>query len=335
MRLIAMIISLSCCFSSVVTGATKDDVVNRGHLRCGVSTGVPGFSNLDADDNWSGFDVDFCRAVAAATLGKSNSVEYVALKPRERFTALQTGEVDLLASTTTWTFTRDSSLALNFAGISYYDGQGFLVAKDSSLTDTMEFNDSAICVQAGTTSERNLADFFAAAQMVYKPVVFDTPEQALRGFESGRCSVLTGDQSQLYGQRIQLAQPEDAMILPEVISKEPMGPVVRQGDDAWFNIVKWTLFAMINGEELGVSSDNVDEMKESGTYKVRSFLGLEGIKGEGLGLRDDWSFQVIKQVGNYGEVFDRSIGKSSPLKIDRGVNRLWINGGLHYAPPIR
>lgn len=335
MRVFAIMLAVACCFTSLAKAATKEEIISRGYLQCGVLNGFPGFSTQDENNNWSGFDVDFCRAVAAATLGDAARVKYVALKAKERFIALQSGEVDLLASSTTWTFTRDSSLGLNFAGISYYDGQGFMVLKNSGVVNAFGLNEAAVCVQSRTTSESNLADYFAQTKMVYQAILFDTLEQAFNGFEAKRCTVLTGDQSQLYGLRLKLAHPDDAVILQDVISKEPMGPVVRQGDDAWFNIVKWTLFTMINGEELRVTSGNVDQMKEGGESKVRRFIGLEGMKGEGLGLRDDWSYQIIKQVGNYGEIFERTLGGGSALEVRRGLNRLWVDGGLHYAPPLR
>lgn len=328
--------ALAVCLSTgLAQAATKDEVVKRGYLQCGVSTGLPGFSNPDEKGNWTGLDVEVCRAVAAATLGDATKVKFVPLTAKERFTALQSGEVDILSRNTTWTFTRDSSLGLNFTGTSYYDGQSFMVSKGLGVTSALELDGAAVCIQSGTTTELNLADYFKQNKMEYKPIVFDTSDQTVKGFEAGRCDVLTSDQSQLYGLRIKLAKPEDAVVLPEVISKEPLSPVVRQGDDAWFNIVKWSLYAMINGEELGVTSANVDSMKESTSPSIKRFLGLEGIKGEGLGLADDWAYQIIKQVGNYGEMFERTVGQRSPLKIDRGLNALWTKGGLQYAPPIR
>jgi general L-amino acid transport system substrate-binding protein len=324
-----------CLTTGLAQAATKDEVVKRGYLQCGVSTGLPGFSNPDEKGNWTGLDVEVCRAVAAATLGDATKVKFVPLTAKERFTALQSGEVDILSRNTTWTLTRDSSLGLNFTGASYYDGQGFMVSKGLGVTSALELDGAAVCIQSGTTTELNLADYFKQKNMEYKPIVFDTSDQTVKGFEAGRCDVLTSDQSQLYGLRIKLAKPEDAVVLPEVISKEPLGPVVRQGDDAWFNIVKWSLYAMLNGEELGVTSANVDAMKDTANPEIRRFLGLEGIKGEGLGLADEWCYNIIKQVGNYGEMFERTVGQSSPLKIGRGLNALWTQGGIQYAPPIR
>jgi len=316
--------------------ATLDSVKERGFLQCGVSTGLPGFSNPDDKGNWTGLDVDVCRAVAAATLGDASKVKYIPLTAKERFTALQSGEIDVLSRNTTWTQTRDSQLGLNFAGVNYYDGQGFMVSKDLGVSSAKELDGAAVCIQAGTTTELNLADYFRLNGMSYTPVVFDTSDQTVKGFDAGRCDVLTSDQSQLYALRIKLSNPAGAMVLPEVISKEPLGPVVAQGDDQWFNVVKWSLFAMLNAEELGISSANADSMKkDSKNPNVRRLLGLEGPRGKGLDLNDDWAYQIVKQVGNYGEAFDRNVGAGSPLKVSRGINALWSDGGLQYAPPMR
>lgn len=316
-------------------GSTLGNVQSAGVLKCGVSTGLPGFSIADSEGKWTGIDVDVCKAVAAAVFGDASKVKYIPLNAKERFTALQSGEIDVLSRNTTWTLTRDASLGLNFAGTTYYDGQGFMVNKKLGVKSAKELNGATVCIQAGTTTELNLADYFRANNMEYTPVVFDTSDQVVGGFEAGRCDVLTSDQSQLYALRIKLKDPASAVVLPEVISKEPLGPVVRQGDDKWFNIVKWSLFAMINAEEAGLSMANVDSMKDSKQPAVRRILGLEGPKGEGLGLRDDWAYQIVKQVGNYGEVFDRNVGSGSPLNVARGVNALWSKGGFQYAPPIR
>ncbi len=316
--------------------STRDEVQKRGVFQCGVSTGLPGFSIADEKGVWAGIDVDVCKAIAAATLGDATKIKYVPLNAKERFTALQSGEIDALVRGTTWTLTRDSSLGLNFTGVNYYDGQGFMVSKKLGVKSALELDGAAICIQSGTTSEMNLADYFKENNMSYKAVSFDTHDATAAAFDNGRCDVLTSDQSQLYGLRTHLSNPADAIVLPEVISKEPLGPVVRQGDDAWFNIVKWTLNAMIEAEELGVTQANVDEMKaNSKNPGVRRLLGLEGIAGKGLGLNDDWAYQIIKQVGNYGEIFKRNVGADSPLKIDRGLNALWSKGGIMYAPPVR
>jgi len=321
--------------ASIATASTLEEVQKRGVLQCGVSTGLPGFSATDEKGNWKGLDVDGCKAIAAAVLGDAGKVKYVPLNAKERFTALQSGEIDVLVRGTTWTLVRDTSLGLNFAGVNYYDGQGFMVSKKLGLKSAKELDGASFCIQAGTTTELNLADYMTENNMKFEPIVFDTHDQTIKGFEAGRCDCLTSDQSQLYGLRTHLPNPNDAVILPEIISKEPLGPVVRQGDDGWFNIVRWTFFAMLNAEELGVNSKNVDEMKKSKKPAIRRLLGLEGIKGKSLGLSDDWAYQIIKQVGNYAESFERNVGQGSPLKIRRGLNALWKNGGIQYAPPMR
>ena len=317
-------------------GATLDAVKGKGFVQCGVSTGLPGFSSADDKGQFTGIDVDVCRAVAAAIFGDAGKVKYSPLTAKERFTALQSGEIDMLSRNTTWTYTRDASLGLNFTGVNYYDGQGFLIAKRLGVKSALELDGAAFCIQAGTTTELNLADYFRANGMKYTPITFDTSDQTIKAFEAGRCDALTSDQSQLYALRIKLEDPASAMVRPEVISKEPLGPVVRQGDDEWLNIVKWSLYAMVNAEELGVTSANVDEMKASSTDpNVRRLLGVEGVKGEWMGLPDGWGYNIVKQVGNYGEAFERNVGMGSPLGIARGLNALWSKGGLQYAPPIR
>ncbi len=321
---------------AVHAGATLDAVKGKGFVQCGVSTGLPGFSSADDKGNFTGLDVDVCRAVAAAIFGDAGKVKYSPLTAKERFTALQSGEIDMLSRNTTWTLTRDASLGLNFTGVNYYDGQGFLVTKALGVKSALEMDGATFCIQAGTTTELNLTDYFRANKMNYTPITFDTSDQTIKAFEAGRCDALTSDQSQLYALRIKLSDPNSAMVLPEVISKEPLGPVVRQGDDEWLNIVKWSLYAMVNAEELGVTSANVDEMKGgSKDPNVRRLLGVEGVKGEWLGLSDDWAYNIVKQVGNYGEAFERNVGSGSPLGIGRGLNALWSRGGIQYAPPIR
>ena len=317
-------------------GPTLDSVKKRGYVQCGVSTGLPGFSTADEKGQFTGIDVDMCRAVAAAIFGDADKVKYNPLTAKERFTALQSGEIDMLPRNTTWTLTRDTSLGLNFTGVNYYDGQGFLVNRNLGVKSALEMDGASFCIQAGTTTELNLADYFRTNRMSYTPITFDTSDQTIKAFEAGRCDALTSDQSQLYALRIKLQNPASAIVLPEVISKEPLGPVVRQGDDEWFNIVRWSLFAMINAEELGVSSANVDQVKSSSTDpNVRRLLGLEGVKGDWMGLPDNWGYNVVKLVGNYGEVFERNVGRDSPLGIERGLNALWSKGGIQYAPPIR
>jgi len=333
--LASAILMLMATSSHAASGDTLAKVQKAGELRCGVSDGLPGFSNPDAKGNWKGIDADFCRAVAAATLGDANKVKFISLDAKERFTALQSGEIDLLSRNTTWTLSRDSSLGLTFGATMYYDGIGFLVNKSLGVKSAKELDGAAVCIQSGTTTELNVADYFRANGMKFTPVVFDTSDQTVKGFESGRCDVLTSDQSQLYALRIKLSKPDDAVVLPEVISKEPLAPAVRQGDEQWANLIKWTVFALVNAEEMGVTSKNVDEMKKTGNPDVRRLLGLDEPSGKVLGVQPDWAYQIVKQVGNYKELFDRNVGKDSPLKIDRGINALWKDGGFMYAPPIR
>ncbi|MDA1089199.1 MAG: amino acid ABC transporter substrate-binding protein [Proteobacteria bacterium] len=333
-------IALAACAVTAFTlsplaanAATLDNVKKRGMLVCGVSTGLPGFSNPDSKNNWSGIDVDTCRAVAAAVLGDAQKVKFTPLTAKERFTALQSGEIDMLSRNTTWTHTRDTSLGINFAGVNYYDGQGFMVMKKLGVKSAKELNGASVCLQAGTTTELNLADYFREHGMKYSPITVDTSDQTIKGFEAGRCDILTSDQSQLYSLRTKLPDPNAAMVLPEIISKEPLGPVVRQGDDQWFNIVKWVLYAQINAEEMGVTSKNAEEMKSSKNPSIARLLG--GDAGAKMGIGADWALQAIKQVGNYGEMFERNVGLNTPMKIARGVNALWNKGGIQYAPPVR
>lgn len=327
-----LLTSLLAITANSANADTLDSVKSKGYVQCGVSTGLPGFSNADASGNWQGLDVDVCRAVAAAALGDASKVKYSPLTAKERFTALQSGEIDVLSRNTTWTLTRDASLGLNFAGVNYYDGQGFMVTKALGVKSAKELNGAAVCIQAGTTTELNLADYFRQNGMEYKSVTYDTSDATIKGFEAGRCDMLTSDQSQLYALRIKLKDPSSAIVLPEVISKEPLGPVVRQGDDKWFNIVKWSLMAMVNAEELGVTMANAKSMMGSENPEIGRFMTGQGEK---LGLGDDWAFNIVSQVGNYGEAFERNVGMGSPLKISRGLNALWNKGGLQYAPPIR
>ena len=316
--------------------ATLDAVKARGWLACGVSQGLPGFSNPDDKGRWRGIDVDVCRAVAAAVLGAADKVHYSALSSKERFTALQSGEIDLLSRNTTWTQTRDTALGLNFAGVTYYDGQGFMVRKRLGVKSARELDGAAVCVNAGTTTELNIADYFRTNDMRYKTVVFEKSDEVVAAYDAGRCDVYSTDRSGLYAQMLKLKDRNAHLILPEIISKEPLGPVVRQGDDRWFNIVKWTVFAMINAEELGVTAANVKRLRETtNNPQIRRMLGREGRMGANLGLDADWVVRIIAQVGNYGESFARHLGPGSPLNIERGLNRLWSKGGILYAPPFR
>ena len=316
-------------------GAALNAIKERGFIKCGVSDGLPGFSYADEKGNYNGIDVDVCRAVAAAVFGDASKVTFTPLTAKERLTALQSGEIDVLSRNTTWTSSRDSAQGLNFTGVTYYDGQGFLVNKKLGVKGAKDLDGATVCVQAGTTTELNLSDYFRANKMKFTPISYDKSDESAKSLEAGRCDVLTSDQSQLYAQRIKLAKPDDYIVLPDVISKEPLGPVVRHGDDDWFDIVKWTLFVMVNAEELGVNSKNVEEMKKSTNPDVKRLLGVEGDKGKDFGLANDWMAVVIKQVGNYGEIFERNVGKGSSLKIERGLNALWNQGGLQYAPPMR
>ncbi|WP_447927327.1 amino acid ABC transporter substrate-binding protein [Vreelandella sp. EE27] len=332
---IKLVTGAALLLPGLALATTLETVQERGSLRCGVNAAQPGFSALDDEDTYRGLDTDICRAVAAAALGEGANVEFVPLDSVERFAALQSGEVDVLSRTTTWTSTRDTTLGIHFTGVSYFDGQAFMVASDLGVQSASELDGAAVCTQSGTTSELNLADYFRLNGMSFDAVVFDAPEQSIAGFESGRCDVLSSDASQLYAQRMQLADPDMAIVLPETISKEPLGPAVRQGDDQWFNIVKWSLFAMLNAEELGVSMANVDEQLESESPDVLRLLGRDGNFGEAMGLDADWAYQIVKQVGNYAEMFDRNVGAGSAFNIGRGLNGLWRDGGLQYAPPIR
>ena len=317
-------------------GATLDAVKRKGYVQCGVSDGLPGFSYTDAKGQYKGIDVDVCRAVAAAVFGDADKVKFSPLTAKERFTALQSGEIDVLSRNTSWTSSRDAAMGLNFTGVTYYDGQGFLVNKELGVSSAKELDGATVCIQSGTTNELNLSDYFRANGLNYTPITYDTSDESAKSLESGRCDVLSSDQSQLYAQRLKLAKPEQYVVLPEVISKEPLGPAVRQGDEAWFNIVRWTLFAMVNAEELGLTAANVEETaKNTKNPDVARLLGAEGEYGKDLKLPKDWAVQIVKQVGNYGEVFERNIGSGSDLKIERGLNALWTNGGLQYAPPVR
>ena len=339
MRVTFLSIAAGAVAALVVSSAnatTLEDVKAKGYVQCGVNTGLLGFGSTDDKGEWKGFDVDYCRAVAAAVFNDPNAVHFTPLTAKERFTALQSGEIDMLARNTTWTMSRDTSLGLTFAGVNYYDGQGFMVRKSLGVTSALQLGGASVCVQTGTTTELNLADYFKRNNMQYNPVVFEQVQEVNAAYDSGRCDAYTTDASGLYATRLELTKPDDHIILPEIISKEPLGPVVRQGDDQWFNIVKWTGFALLDAEELGVNQKNVDEMKGSDNQEIRRLLGVDGTFGEMIGLTNDWAANVIKAVGNYGEIFDRNIGEGSPLKIARGLNALWTTkGGIQYAPPIR
>jgi general L-amino acid transport system substrate-binding protein len=317
-------------------GPTLDKVKSQGAVVCGVSTGLAGFSLADSQGKYTGLDVDYCRALAAAVLGDANKVKFSPLSAQQRFTALQSGEVDLLSRNTTLTLQRDTQLGLNFASPMYYDGQGFMVAKKLGVKSAKDLNGATVCVQPGTTTELNLSDFFRANKIQFKPVVIEKLEEVESAFFSGRCDAYTTDASGLAATRVSKApKPDDYVILPEIISKEPLAPAVRQGDEEWFDIVKWTVYALIEAEEKGVTSKNVDQMTSSDDPNVKRLLGATPGMGKSLNLDEKWAYNAIKQVGNYGEIFDRNVGKDSPLKLERGLNDLWTRGGLQYAMPIR
>ncbi|MGE7467925.1 amino acid ABC transporter substrate-binding protein [Bosea sp. NPDC003192] len=327
--------ALASLLTLPVAAGTLDTVKQRGTLQCGVSEGVTGFSEKDAQGSWRGFDVDFCRAVAAAVLGDKGKVAFTPLSASERFEALKGGKVDLLARNSTWTLEREAQLGLAFAGITYHDGQGFLAKRALNVDGALALDKAKICVEAGTTTQANLADFFKANSMAYEEKAFPSAAEALAGFQSGQCDVLTRDQSALHGERLKLAKPAEAVVLPDVISKEPLGPVVRGDDFAWFNVVKWINFALVNAEELGIASTNVDEALKSQKPDARRFTGAEGGFGKALGLDPDWAIRAVKAGGNYAELYERNLGTGTSLAIPRGLNQLWSMGGVLYAPPLR
>ena len=329
-------LALAAGFTAQAASAqTLKTVKDRGQLSCGVSQGLPGFSTPDDKGNWTGLDVDICRAIAAAIFNDATKIKFVPLSAKDRFTALQSGEIDVLSRNTTWTLSRDTSLGANFTGVTYYDGQGFLVKKSLKVNSALELNSASVCVQTGTTTEQNLADYFKGNNMKYEVIAFASADETVKAYESGRCDVFTSDVSQLYAERLKLANPADHVVLPEVISKEPLGPMVRHGDDQWFDIVKWTLFAMVGAEELGMNQKNVDEVAKSDKPEIKRAVGTDGNLGEQLGLTKDWLVRIVKATGNYGESFERNVGSGSKLGIARGLNNLWNKGGIQYAPPIR
>jgi general L-amino acid transport system substrate-binding protein len=322
--------------------STLDTVKQRGKLICGVNTGLAGFGAPNDQGQWSGLDIDLCKAVAAAVFGDASKVDYKPLNAEQRFTALQSGEVDMLARNSTWTLSRDTQLGLDFVAVNYYDGQGFMVRKEAGVKSALELKGATVCVQEGTTTEKNLGDFDKANNLGMQPVKFKENDQARGAYDEGRCDAYTTDASGLAGERTALKNPDDNIILPEIISKEPLGPVVRHGDNQWGDIVRWTHNAMLVAEEKGITQANVDEVKaKNGTDnanadpEIQRMLGITDKMGEGTGLSNDWAYNIIKAVGNYGEVFDRNVGPKRPLKLERGLNALWTKGGLQYAPPIR
>jgi general L-amino acid transport system substrate-binding protein len=319
--------------AQAASAQTLKKVKDRGSLICGVTQGLAGFSLPDDKGNWTGLDVDYCRAVAAAIFNDPSKVKFSPLSTKDRFEALKSGEIDVLTRNSTWTLSRDA--LYNFIGVNYYDGQGFMVRKALKVNSALELNGASICTQTGTTTELNLADYFRANNMKYEVIAFATADETIKAYEAGRCDAFTTDMSQLVSEKLKLTNANDHVILSEIISKEPLGPLVRHGDDQWFDIVKWVHFALLNAEELGVSQKTLDDSMKSNQPEIKRLLGTEGAYGEQIGLTKDWVARIIKHVGNYGEVYERNLGAGSKLGISRGLNRLWTKGGIQYAPPIR
>jgi general L-amino acid transport system substrate-binding protein len=341
-RLAVAGVVLTAGFAAAAQATTLETVKQRGKLLCGVTTGLAGFGSPNDQGQWAGLDIDLCKGVAAAVFGDASKVEYKPLNAEQRFTALQSGEVDMLARNSTWTLSRDSQLGLDFVAVNYYDGQGFMVKKELGVKSALELKGATVCVQEGTTTEKNLGDFDKANNLGMQPVKFKENDQARGAYDEGRCDAYTTDASGLAGERTALKNPDDNVILPEIISKEPLGPVVRHGDNQWGDIVRWTHFATLVAEEKGITQANVDEVKgKNGTDNANAdpetqrLLGITDKMGEGLGLDNAWAYNIIKAVGNYGEIFDRNVGPKTPLRLERGLNALWTKGGLQYAPPVR
>lgn len=317
------------------TSPTLAKIRERGHIVCGTSPGVAGFSIQDATGRWNGFDIDICRALAVAIFDDQDKAKFVSLTSKDRLIALQAGEIDVLPRTTTWTLSRNIGQGVTFTAVNYYDGQGFMVARELGVASASKLDGASVCVAQGTTSELNLADYFRKLGMKYEPAAFATSEEALRAYEAGRCDAYTTDISALSAVKLKLQDPDAHVVLPEVISKEPLGPWVRTGDEGWFNLVRWTVLALINAEELGITKANVREMAKSANPEIRRFLGLDGKFGEAMGVGNDWVLRIVAAVGNYGESFERYLGSQSRLKLSRGPNALWSQGGLQYSPPFR
>jgi len=336
MKRLFLLLAALLLVSTAAQAATLDAMKARGKLLCGVNPGLLGFATKGEDGQWAGFDVDFCKALAAATLGDAGKVDYVPLDAQQRFDQLKAGAVDVLARNTTWTMERETKLGLRFAGVSYHDGQGFIVKKLLGVNSALGLSGASICFLAGTTTQANVEDFFREKDMTFTPVSFGTIDELVAAFDASKCDTYTADLSQLYAIRLKLKNPDDSVVLPEAISKEPLGPAIRQGDDQWLSIVRWTLFALINAEELQVKAADVDALKaQSKNPAIRRLLGDEGTFGTDMGLDADWAARAIKAVGNYGEMFERNLGQGSKLQIARGLNGLWDAGGVLYAPPVR
>ncbi len=333
------ILSLAAVAALVAGGAaagTLDDVKAAGKLKCGVSQGLPGFSTPDDNGRWTGLDVDYCRALAAAVLGDGEAVDFVSLSAKDRFTALSSGEIDVLSRNTTWTITRDTDLGITFTGVSYYDGQGMMVPKNLEITSALELDGATICTNTGTTTELNITDYFKQHGMTFELVALENSDEVIAAYGAGRCEVFTTDRSGVAAERLKLANPDDHMVLPETISKEPLGPSVRADDKQWELISRWVLNALIEAEEYGITSENIEDMKASANPSVQRILGVgDNDYGAPMGLDSQWATRAIAAVGNYGQIYDRNVGPDTPLKLDRGVNNLWNNGGFMYAPPIR
>jgi len=336
MRTLAMILSAAFALSAIgaASAGTLDQIKARGALICGANPSLAGFGQPDSQGKYTGLDVDECRAIAAAIFNDPEKVKYLPINAKDRPTILASGQIDVLIRNTTWTLSRQTG-GMFFTAINYYDGQGFMVRKKLGVDSALKLDGASVCVQQGTTTELNLADFFRAHQIKFEPVVFSTDDEATKAYDDGRCDAYTTDASGLYAERLKMSAPDDHMVLPEIISKEPLGPSVRPDDVQWFEIVQWTHYALLTAEELGVTQANVDAMLKSDNPSIRRLLGVEGDFGKGLGLTNDWAYRIIKAEGNYGESFERNVGMGSPIKIKRGLNALWTQGGLQYAPPIR
>ena len=334
-RLLAAFAGLLLAGTAAQAQTTLERVKQRGQLICGTSTGIAGFSMADGQGNWSGLDVDVCRALAAAVFDDPAKVKFIPLASKDRLTALQSGEIDVLPRTTTWTLSRDAGQGLNFTAVNYYDGQGFQVRAKSGVKSVKELNGASICTVQGTTNELNLSDYFRVNKMKYEVVAFQGIDETVKAYESGRCDAISTDMSQLVSYRLKMTDPAEHVLLPEVISKEPIGPYVRQGDDEWFDIVRWAVFALVNAEELGVTKANLAEMLKSENPEIRRLLGVEGKFGVGLGLTPDWIARIVKHVGNYAESYERNLGSGSRINLPRGINNLWSKGGIQFAPPVR
>jgi general L-amino acid transport system substrate-binding protein len=332
---IAFGLTASLLATAASAQATLNNVKQKGFLSCGSNVGLGGFGLPDPQGNWTGFDVDYCRAIAAAIFNDPTKVRFIPLSAKDRFTALQSGEVDVLARNSTWTMSRDTQLGLDFVALNYFDGQGFMVRKKLNVSSAKQLDGASVCTQQGTTTELNLADFFRANKLKYEVVAFATADETFKAYDAGRCDAFTTDASGLYSERLRAATPDDHIVLPEIISKEPLAVAVRHGDNQWGDIVRWVHYALVNAEELGVTKANADQMMKSDNPEIKRLLGTEGKFGEATGLTNDWAVRIIKHVGNYGEIFERNIGEGSPLKIKRGLNDLWTKGGLQYGVPVR